>query len=308
MNAVDTLQGQIDMVLRHLDAPDAPLLGAGMTAAIYALDDQRAVRVHGGVGLDYDNKLRGFYDQLANHPLPYAVPAILETGVIDGDFYHIERRLPGVEMAVRFPQLERQQRDIALTSFLDALPPLHQITFPDRPYGQFLGEGDDLTAPSWSGFLTTMVEAKLSVTWPMLKATIPDIQAKTDDFLRRLSALPDPPQKTLVHGDYFFGNVLLGEDDQVATVLDFSPMSAIGDPLMDIAAAYYFCRIYPFVTDDDYATLRRQIDERYGADVWPRLNLYLIYYAYFLSDCYDSDPVAYAWEIRHLKEYWSLVA
>ncbi|MGW0825697.1 phosphotransferase family protein [Streptomyces sp. NPDC002845] len=45
--------------------------------------------------------------------------------------------------------------------------------------------------------------------------------------------LPRSPAPTVVHGDYRLDNVLLGEDDRIAAILDWE-MSTLGDPLTDL--------------------------------------------------------------------------
>ncbi|MEU6094614.1 phosphotransferase family protein [Streptomyces sp. NPDC047079] len=46
-------------------------------------------------------------------------------------------------------------------------------------------------------------------------------------------ALPVSPPATVIHGDYRLDNVLLGEDDRIAAILDWE-MSTLGDPLTDV--------------------------------------------------------------------------
>ncbi|MFE9094749.1 phosphotransferase family protein [Streptomyces sp. NPDC007264] len=45
--------------------------------------------------------------------------------------------------------------------------------------------------------------------------------------------LPTSPAPTVIHGDYRLDNVLLGDDDSIAAVLDWE-MSTLGDPLTDV--------------------------------------------------------------------------
>ncbi|MEV6026535.1 phosphotransferase family protein [Streptomyces sp. NPDC052036] len=46
-------------------------------------------------------------------------------------------------------------------------------------------------------------------------------------------ALPVSPAPTVIHGDYRLDNVLLGDDDRIAAILDWE-MSTLGDPLTDV--------------------------------------------------------------------------
>ena len=44
----------------------------------------------------------------------------------------------------------------------------------------------------------------------------------------------------MVHGDYFYDNLLVGEDLKISAVLDFSDLSVVGDHKMDITGALIY--------------------------------------------------------------------
>ena len=104
-----------------------------------------------------------------------------------------------------------------------------------------------------------------------------------------------------MHGDYFLGNALCDERGILTAVVDFSPLTLVGDPLMDLAGAYYFCRIYDFVTEADYRFLRGQIDRRYGPHCWQHVDLYYTFYSLRFSDCKGPDNHTYRWCLRRLR-------
>jgi aminoglycoside phosphotransferase (APT) family kinase protein len=57
-----------------------------------------------------------------------------------------------------------------------------------------------------------------------------------DELRDRLAAsLPDSPRSAIVHGDYRLDNVIFGDDDRIAAVVDWE-MATLGDPLTDIGA------------------------------------------------------------------------
>ena len=57
-----------------------------------------------------------------------------------------------------------------------------------------------------------------------------------DELRDRLAAgLPNAPRSAIVHGDYRLDNVIFGEDDRIAAVVDWE-MATLGDPLTDIGA------------------------------------------------------------------------
>jgi aminoglycoside phosphotransferase (APT) family kinase protein len=57
-----------------------------------------------------------------------------------------------------------------------------------------------------------------------------------DELRDRLAvSLPNSPRSAIVHGDYRLDNVILGDDDRIAAVVDWE-MATLGDPLTDIGA------------------------------------------------------------------------
>ncbi|MBR7834279.1 phosphotransferase family protein [Actinospica durhamensis] len=59
--------------------------------------------------------------------------------------------------------------------------------------------------------------------------------------------IPRTSKTCLLHGDYRLENVLIGQHDQVAAVLDWE-MSALGDPLADLALFLVYCAAPEVIT------------------------------------------------------------
>ncbi len=297
-----TERGRLAAVLRHLKVHTASFIGRGMTSSLYDIGGGRVLKVHNEQQPQgYLPRLKRFCEQLQSFPLPFAVPHIYEYGEVGEIHYHIERRLPGQDFAELFPCLTAVERRRAIASYLGGLPHLHAIHMPQLPYGEPLNPQEHITSQTWPGYLQARVEATLARSYSDLKEDLPGVDRIVDDFFCELSALPPRPQKCLVHGDYFPGNVLSDGRGVLTAVVDFSPLTLIGDPLMDLAGAYYFCRIFDFVTAADYDFLRSQITERYGAHCWQRIDLYYTFYAFRFSDCKVPDNDTYLWCLSRLR-------
>lgn len=280
------------------------LLGEGMTSAVYALDTARALKIFFGTpDLAYLKRLQRFYRQLDDHQLPFATPQIAETGWLGGVYYAIERRLPGRELAQIFPSFAPVQRQRSLVSFLDALPAIHAIPCPQSPYGELLNEWEPVQADSWRVFLAQRVRTILQTSYATVAVDVPTIDRLLDFYLQSLDHLSDPAPKQLVHGDYFFGNVLADTAGRLTAVIDFSPLTLVGDPVMDLAGAFYFCEIYDFVTQEDFDFLRSEIERRYGEAIFQQMDLYLLYYCFLFSGCKEEDNRIYRWCVRHLQQF-----
>ncbi len=289
-------------VLRHLNVESASLLGRGMTSSLYDIGGGRVLKIHKGQQEQgYLPRLQRFSEQLQRFSFPFAVPLIYEYGAVGEVHYHVERRLPGQDFAEVFPRLTAFERRSAIASFLDGLPPLHSVHMPQLPFGEPLNVQEEITSETWPGYLQARIEATLAHSYADLKEDLADVDQIVEGFYRELSGLPPRPQKCLIHGDYFPGNVLCDEFGILTAVVDFSPLTLIGDPLIDLTGAYYFWRIYDFVTDADYEFLRRQIDRRYGPHCWKRIDLYYTFYSFRFSDCKIPDNHTYRWSLRRLR-------
>ena len=64
-----------------------------------------------------------------------------------------------------------------------------------------------------------------------------------------------PTGRTLVHGDYFPGNVLLGDDLRISAVLDLGWLTVVGDPTHDVRSAVAFWAVRPWSRPGDDAAL-----------------------------------------------------
>ena len=298
-----TERKRLEEVLRHLKIQTASFVGRGMTSSLYDIGGGRVLKVHNEPQpQEYLPRLRRFSEQLQSFSLPFAVPHIYEYGEVGEIHYHVEKRLPGQDFAELFPRLTAGERRRAIASYLEGLPHLHAVHMPQLPFGEPLNPQEDITSQTWPGYLQARVEATLARSYADLKEDLPCVDRIVDGFFREVNALPPRPPKCLVHGDYFPGNVLSDERGILTAVVDFSALTMVGDPLMDLAGAYYFCRIFDFVTEADYDFLRSRITARYGAHSWQRIDLYYTFYAFRFSECKVSDNDTYLWSLSRLRE------
>ena len=130
-------QERLAAILRHLEIENAAPLGQGMTSALYDMGDGRVLKIHNGPQDErYLPALQSFSQRLQGYAFPFAVPLIYEYGAVADIHFHIERRLPGQDLAQVFPRLTARERQRSLSSYLDALPPIHAIQWPRQQFGE----------------------------------------------------------------------------------------------------------------------------------------------------------------------------
>jgi aminoglycoside phosphotransferase (APT) family kinase protein len=210
----------------------AELIAGGRSNLTYRLDDDRHQWVLrrpplGHVLATAHDMSREYRVISALGPTPVPVPeAVLlcqDPEVLGAPFYLMQRvtgaiyRRPG-QLAALGPERTEQVG----TNLVDTLCALHsvdpaQVGLADfgRPAG-FLAR----QLRRWSGQLEASTSRELAGMARLQQALAGDTPTSAD--------------ATVLHGDYRLDNVLIGEDDRVAAVLDWE-MSTLGDPLTDVA-------------------------------------------------------------------------
>lgn len=237
--------------------PDA-LLGGGGEAAVYAIDDDRVLRLPrtdvAESALDARRELIGAIRAEA----PFELPEVLEHVDVDGRTVVVERRLPG-RNALEVLGEPGTDREALVRSHLDAAASIADLPCPTSTFGEVWGDGA-IEADAFAAWATARLQASLAVRghdFAHLGA-----EQLTDDLVGSLPE-PEPPTPLLVHLDAYLGN-MLADADRITAVLDFGPMTVGGprhlDPL--VAVAYLASEITPTATEADRSVARAWADER----------------------------------------------
>jgi aminoglycoside phosphotransferase (APT) family kinase protein len=288
-------------ILNHFGISPTALLGKGSESRVYALDPTRVVRIYPpGASLAYMEARQHFYAQLAAQQPPFVIPQVLDHGVVDAHPYTIEQRMPGHDLARVLPQLTGQDRARALTSYLDLATRIGTIEFPDAPFGEMIIPGA-LQRDIWPEFLWDRVRQTLHTSYRELAQDVPQLDHILAAFHQQLSHMMTLSVKSLVHGDYFPGNVFIDDTLTVYGVGDFGYSTLVGDPRMDIAGAIVFLEVVEGYQATDTALLLQQVQRGkrcVSADI---IDLYRLYYSLYFSHCKHDDPKTYAWCVQNLR-------
>lgn len=268
---------------------------------MYALDAERVLRIYRAyVNQDYVLARQRFYEQLAACQPDFAIPQVYSTSVIHGHPYTIERRMPGQDFARLLPHLTGNARIQALTSYLDLAARIGQIRLPDEPFGEIMLPQGAIRCTTWAEFAWERIQANIRATRDELAVTIPQLEQLLEHFHTGLDNLEPMHSKSLVHGDYFPGNVFIDQSNTVYGVGDFGYSSLVGDPRLDLVGAIVFLELVDGYQPDDTRLLLEHA-RRQGLPIdHAILDLYRTYYALYFSSCKDDDPHTYAWCIQYL--------
>lgn len=274
----------VQSILRCEGIDDPVLLGAGEDAYAFALSDREVIRIFPEVLPGFVSELADFYERLREHPFSFQCPRIYDVRTYKGIVYTIEKKLPGRPMGEVLRDVDRNARQRILRNYLNAVLELGAVEMNDCDFGGLVPSTVWLTGKTWEEFLRTQLEASLRRIGSRLAVEFLDFRRSVS----RIEAMIDGPmnweRKSLVHGDAYPGNVLISEDGEVATILDFGRHTLVGDPRLDIAIAVELTEMEAGFTPEDTAYLRGLIDDEPVA-----ANVYRAYTAILLAAEYRGD-------------------
>lgn len=288
-----------DAVLRHFGVTSADRIGHGGDAMVYALSGDRVLRVLHSPTSPIA-RIASFYDELSGQDPGFALPRVLEHGEIDGTSYSIDRLIPGRPLIDILPELAGDRRRAALDSYLDAADAIGRLRIERPLYGEILAD-PPLQRSTWTEFLLDRADAALAKSSGRIAADVAEFDDVVAAVRQRIAVLPADGERRLVHGDYFPGNVMIGDDLAVSGVLDFGTLTVMGDTAMDVVSAIIFIEVVPAGNADDAAYLTTRAVRRRRSGFVDLLRAYRAYYALRLAPYAEADdPRLYAWCVRSL--------
>jgi aminoglycoside phosphotransferase (APT) family kinase protein len=278
-------------------------IGHGGEATVYELTPDvgggRALRVYHGRPHGAAD-IAAFYREIARVKLPFALPEIIEQGDEDGVAYSVDRLIAGRPLHELMPHLEGDERGRALAAYTDGAFEIALLPVVRDRFGEFLRDDDSIRPDTWREYLLARMRRCLEQA-PWLRGDVPALDHVVAGLEARIEALP-PVEPALVHGDYFPGNVLIGDDLSVSGVIDFGPLTVIGDPAMDLASASIFLEVArPGYRPADTAFVEARLREHAGPSILDAIPLYRGWYAIRFSPYRDDDANLYAWCVESLK-------
>jgi aminoglycoside phosphotransferase (APT) family kinase protein len=209
------------------------------------MDHERVLRVlHAGGRADDVHRRQGLVDELSLAKPPFALPAVLEVGEVDGRVFAVERRLPGRSVLQELQYCEGPARARLIEAHLDVAAAIGDLRLPPRDSFGDLIVDDAVTTTTWSAYLEERAAANLA-------RSIPDFGSI--DPIAIAAGLPDVTDPKFVHLDAFAGNMLT-DGTHITALLDVGPTSLAGDRRLDpLAAAVYLAspQITPAATPKD---------------------------------------------------------
>lgn len=289
-------------LLADFGIDERALIGEGLESRVYALPGDRVLRLaRGHVERNPDpRRLKAFLDGISGH-LPFATPRIVELG--PRGLWRVEHLLPGEALLQRLRRVSDDRRDQALRAYVEACATLAAVHFDHLPYGHVLAR-HPVTAPDWHSFLRETLSRFVSHNRIAIAHEVGDPYRLADRAADMLAELPLHPPKSLVHGDFFPGNVLVGHDLKVTALVDFGTYTVVGDAPLDLAVACQTLEFIAETTAHDARFVRDVIVEHHGEAIIPALRFYRAWLAFSMADPVNGKPPyprMYPWAITMLR-------
>jgi putative membrane protein len=282
------------------------LLGSGGESEVFALDEQRVLRLYRQPHLASDrtvDQLRGLFGTWERVDVGLEVPKIIDVGQRNGRFFTVDRRFSGQCMSPWLPHANLDERRQALTSFLDATERLHRLPSPVPGFARLVGERAPLRFGSLGELAHNMLAERVETSRAQLEQDVPTVGQVWSRLHADLAQRVVTP--ALVHGDVCPPNTyiaLQGERWEVTGIGDFSPHTVNGDPMMDVTGAVAFLELEPYPeAASDSAWLEALAVQRGGPEVSRWIDVYRRFYGFYFSDSSEFDPALYAWCLRQLR-------
>lgn len=290
-------------ILREQGVMRPRLLGEGGEGLVFDYTADSVIKIYKRTPLAYLQRLQWLHGRLAKAALPFATPLIAAIHQVGPVYYTVERKLHGRQLDDRLPALSERDSLRALAAYVEAAPELHTVALPAEPYGQLLPGPDAIRAATWPAFLLAKLEQRARVSWAWLDRDVARLAAKLRALERRIAALPATPRKSLVHGDFSQFNVLLDDRLAVASVLDFSLYTVVGDAFLDVACTVVFPEINPGVGPVQRQFLLDHAKRAHGAEATELVHLYRVLYGFYNADNYGHNATIYGKCVEAITEF-----
>ena len=254
-------------VLERYGLTAADLLGSGGEAEVYALDAHRVLRLHRQEAARYAERIGELYGRLDRAAVPYALPEVLEVHGDGAVSWSIERRLPGRSFDQALAVLRGADRAVALRAYVDGAAAFAALGSPPGwpgGYGE-LFTGEELRAERWGDLVAERLVLQAEQARAVAASEVAGFEAAVASIVAEARASTGGAEPTLVHGDWFPGNVLVGDDLQVSAAIDLGWLTVVGDPAHDVASAAVFCEVHPWLLPGEQQVLVEAAERHLGA-------------------------------------------
>lgn len=299
------------IILDKFGISKSNFLGSGMESEVYAYDDNKVVKLYNDMSDSNKQRiLKGFYSKIDSSSLSYELPFIYDTFEENGILVTIEKRIEGNNLQSMLSKMNYIEQNNMMETYLNANIELKSVKIKPNLEGYILFNDQPISSlniNSWFDLLKEEIFRKQREVESYLKRDVVNYDAKVKQLVEILS-LGYEGEYSLIHGDFYPGNVMINESGKVTGLIDFGLMTMYGDNLFDIAIGWVCFDMYNELNANIYERYLNIIISTLGEDVRKRLYFYVLIYSYISANFYspNCEDGHYQWCVKNLnnKNYW----
>lgn len=299
------------IILDKFGISKSNFLGSGMEAEVYAYDDNKVVKLYNDMSDSNKQRiLKGFYSKIDSSSLSYELPFIYDTFEENGILVTIEKRIEGNNLQSMLSKMNYIEQNNMMETYLNANIELKSVKVKLNLEGYTLFNNQQISSlniNSWFDLLKEEIFRKQRELESYLKRDVVNYDAKVKQLVGILS-LGYEGEYSLIHGDFYPGNVMINQSGKVTGLIDFGLMTMYGDNLFDIAIGWVCFDMYNELNANIYERYLNIIISTLGEDVRKRLYFYVLIYSYISANLYshNCEDGHYQWCVKNLnnKNYW----
>lgn len=302
------------IILDKFGISKSNFLGSGMESEVYAYDDNKVVKLYNDMSDSNKQRiLKGFYSKIDSSSLSYELPFIYDTFEENGILVTIEKRIEGNNLQSMLSKMNYIEQNNMMETYLNANIELKSVKVKLNLEGYTLFNNQQISSlniNSWFDLLKEEIFRKQRELESYLKRDVVNYDAKVKQLVGILS-LGYEGEYSLIHGDFYPGNVMINQSGKVTGLIDFGLMTMYGDNLFDIAIGWVCFDMYNELNANIYERYLNIIISTLGEDVRKRLYFYVLIYSYISANFYspNCEDGHYQWCVRNLnnKNYWEVL-
>jgi serine/threonine protein kinase len=270
------------------------------------LSDSKILRIYHHARIEKERLRKQFYQKLDIHKLSFELPEMYELDLVDGVLYSIEKFMPGNTAEKIFPKLSTEKKLKLIKNYLTIPDELNSITFPGKQYGDLMRDAEkNCNSDTWTDYISERVKKAVKESNEFdVRNDVHELSQAYEKFILELKKFPKYPQKSLVHGDLFFENILVNDELEVVSLIDFSGLSVVGDYQLDIAGIFNYLNYFDIVSKEDLDLFDELKSEIFDKDTLSLIHLYDVYMAFvFIKDTKYDAPQTYRRSVQILNNY-----
>lgn len=301
-------------ILDEFNVSKSDFLGSGMEAEVYVYDNNKVLKLYNEMS-DYNKQkiLEDFYTNIDSSSLSYELPYIYEAFEEKGTLVTIEKLIEGSNMQSMLSEMNYEEQNKIMELYLNANIELKNVKVKSNLEGFTLFNDSQISLlkiNSWFDLLKEIILSKQKELDPYFEKDVVNYDAKVNQLVEILS-LGYEGEYSLIHGDFYPGNLIINKSGKVTGLIDFGLMTMYGDNLFDIAIGWVCFDMYNELNANIYERYLNIIISTLGEDVRKRLYFYVLIYSFISANFYshNCEDGHYQWCLKNLNNlnYWEVL-